>query len=113
MKLEITVTEVKEIFKSLHEHPEQLFEMMRSDIQQAVAAYLDAVMRTELTDCLGRERYQRTGAPSTTAMVLTLDASRSRESAMWGFWCLGIAGETSSPGCCLDTAATSMRSAGT
>jgi putative transposase len=61
VKLEITVTEVKEIFKSLHEQPQQFFEMMRSDIQQAVAAYLDAVMRTELTDWLGRERYQRTG----------------------------------------------------
>ena len=61
MKLEITVSEVKEIFKSLHEQPQQFFEMMRSDIQQAVAAYLDAVMRTELTDWLGRERYQRTG----------------------------------------------------
>ena len=58
---EITVTEVKEIFKSLHEQPQQFFEMMRSDIQQAVAADLDAVMRTELTDWLGRERYQRTG----------------------------------------------------
>ena len=54
MKLEITVTEVKEIFKSLHEQPQQFFEMIRSDIQQAVAAYLDAVMRTELTDWLGR-----------------------------------------------------------
>jgi putative transposase len=34
---------------------------MRAEIQQAVAAYLDAVMRAELTACLGRERYQRTG----------------------------------------------------
>ena len=113
MKLEITVTEVKEIFKSLHDRPEQFFEMMRLDIQQAVTAYLDTVMRAELTDWLGRERYQRREALPTTAMVLTLDASRSRGSAMWGFWCRGIAGESSSPGCCLDTAATSMRSAGT
>lgn len=61
MKLEITVTEVTEIIKSLHSHPEQLFETMRVEIQQAVSAYLDAVMRAELTACLGRERYQRTG----------------------------------------------------
>lgn len=61
MKLEITVTEVKEIFKSLHDRPEQFFEMMRLDIRQAVTAYLDTVMRAELTDWLGRERYQRTG----------------------------------------------------
>jgi hypothetical protein len=54
VKLEITVAEVKEIIKSLPEQPQQFFEMMRSDIQQAVTAYLDAVMRTELTDWLGR-----------------------------------------------------------
>ena len=62
MKLEITVTEVKEIIKSLHEHPEQLFEMIRSDIRHSVAAYLDALMQAELTAALGRERYQRVGA---------------------------------------------------
>jgi putative transposase len=60
VKLEITVTEVKEIFKSLHDRPEQFFEMMRLDIPQAVTAYLDTVMRAEMTAWLGRERYQRT-----------------------------------------------------
>ncbi|HSD94447.1 MAG TPA: IS256 family transposase [Syntrophales bacterium] len=60
MKLEITVTEAKEIFKSLHEqNPEPFFEMIRSEIQQAVTAYLGAVMRTELTEWLGREPYVR------------------------------------------------------
>ena len=61
MELEITVTEVKEIIKSLHDTPDQLFEMIRSDIQRAVAAYLDALMQAELTAALGRERYQRLG----------------------------------------------------
>ena len=61
MKLEITVTEVQEIIKSLHDTPDQLFEMIRSDIRQAVAAYLDALMQAELTASLGRERYQRLG----------------------------------------------------
>jgi hypothetical protein len=52
--------------------------MMRSDIQQAVAAHLDAVMRTELTDWLGRERYQRTGGPVAAASGLgALTALRS------------------------------------
>jgi putative transposase len=59
VELEITVTEVKEIIKSLHDTPDQLFEMIRSDIQRAVAAYLDALMQAELTAALGRERYQR------------------------------------------------------
>ena len=59
MKLEITVTEVNEIIKSLPENPEPFFEMMRFELQQAVSTYLDAVMRAELRDWLGRERYAR------------------------------------------------------
>jgi putative transposase len=59
VKLEITVAEVKEIIKSLPEQPEPFFEMMRFEIQQAVTAYLGAVMRAELSDWLGRERYAR------------------------------------------------------
>ena len=61
MKLEITVTEVHEIIKSLPEQSGSFFERMRGELQRAVRAYLEAVMRTELTDWLGRERYQRTG----------------------------------------------------
>jgi len=59
VKLEITVTEVNEIIKSLPENPEPFFEMMRFELQQAVSTYLDAVMRAELRDWLGRERYAR------------------------------------------------------
>ncbi len=61
MKLEITVSEVQEIIKSLDAKPDQLFEMIRSDIRESVAAYLDALMQAELTATLGRERYQRVG----------------------------------------------------
>jgi putative transposase len=62
VKLEITVSEVEEIIKSLDKKPDQLFEMIRSDIRDSVAAYLDALMQAELTAALGRERYQRVGA---------------------------------------------------
>ncbi len=61
MKLEITVSEVQEIIKSLDAKPEQLFEMIRSDIRESVAAYLNALMQAELTAALGRECYQRVG----------------------------------------------------
>lgn len=61
MKLEITISEAKEIFKSLDQDPEQLFEMIRFDLQQAVQQYLDAMMRAELTHWLGREPYARGG----------------------------------------------------
>jgi putative transposase len=59
MKLEITVAEVKEIFKEIQEQPEQLFEMMRLDIKKTVGQYLTALMNAELTHFLGREVYER------------------------------------------------------
>jgi integrase len=62
MKLEITISEAKEIFKSLDQDPEQLFEMIRFDLQQAVQQYLDAMMRAGLTHWLGREPYARGGS---------------------------------------------------
>ncbi len=59
MKLEITVTEVHEIIKSLPEQSGSFFERMRGELQRAVRAYLEAVMRAELTQWLGRERHGR------------------------------------------------------
>jgi len=59
VKLEITVAEVHEIIKSLPEQTGAFFEMMRGELQRAVTAYLEAVMRAELTEWLGRERYRR------------------------------------------------------
>lgn len=58
MKLEITVSEVKEIFKAIT-NPEQLFEMIRFDIRETVGQYLSEMMKAELTDFLGRGRYER------------------------------------------------------
>ena len=59
MKLEITVSEVKEIFKGIEKRPEQLFEMIRLDIRQTVGEYLTAMMNAELTHFLGRDPYER------------------------------------------------------
>jgi len=59
MKLEITVSEVKEIFKAIEKRPEQLFEMIRLDIRQTVGEYLTAMMNAELTHFLGRGPYER------------------------------------------------------
>lgn len=58
MKLEITVSEVREIFKAI-EKPEQLFEMIRLDIRETVGQYLTAMMNAELTHFLGRGFYER------------------------------------------------------
>jgi len=59
MKLEITVSEIKEIYKAIEEKPEQLFEMIRFDIRKSVGQYLTAMMNAELSHFLGREPYER------------------------------------------------------
>lgn len=59
MKLDITVAEVKEIFKEIQEQPEQIFEMMRLDIKEIASRYLTALMNAELSHFLGRGPYER------------------------------------------------------
>jgi len=55
MKLEVTVSEIADIFKEIQERPGQLFEMIRLDIKEVVGKYLTAMMNAELTHYLGRE----------------------------------------------------------
>ena len=59
MKLEVTVSEIADIFKEIQERPGQLFEMIRLDIRDVVGKYLTAMMNAELTHYLGREPYVR------------------------------------------------------
>ena len=59
MKLEVTVSEIADIFKEIQERPGQLFEMIRLDIKEVVGNYLTAMMNAELTHYLGREPYVR------------------------------------------------------
>lgn len=59
MKLEVTVSEIADIFKEIQERPGQLFEMIRLDIREIVGKYLTTMMNAELTHFLGREPYVR------------------------------------------------------
>ena len=59
MKLEISVPEVVDIFKEIKEQPEQIFEMIRSDIRDTIGTYLSELMDAELTHFLGRKHYER------------------------------------------------------
>ncbi len=59
MKLEVTVSEIADIFKEIQERPGQLFEMIRLDIREVVGKYLTAMMNTDLTHYLGREPHVR------------------------------------------------------
>ena len=64
MKIEVSVPEIIDLFKELQTQPEQLFNLIRHDIREGVGNYLSEMMEVELTQFLGRERYERTQKPS-------------------------------------------------
>jgi len=64
LKVEISVSEVLEIFNDIQRQPEKLFEMIRCNIKNTVGEYLTALMNAELTHFLGREPYERSSEKS-------------------------------------------------
>ena len=59
MKMEITVAEALELINEIRKQPGSLFEMIRADVKKSVSRYMSELMDVELTDFLGRERYER------------------------------------------------------
>jgi len=59
MKLEISVPEAVNIFKEIQEQPDQLYEMISTDIRETIGQYLSSLMEAELTHFLGRKPYER------------------------------------------------------
>ena len=59
MKMEITVTEVRDLINEIRQQPESLFEMIRANVQETVGQYLTKLMDSEMTHFLGRQRYER------------------------------------------------------
>jgi putative transposase len=59
MKMEITVAEVFDLINEIKQQPNSLFEMIRTNVQETVGYYLSSLMNTELTQFLGREKYER------------------------------------------------------
>ena len=64
MKMVITVTEALELINEIRKQPSDLFEMIRTDVKESVGHYMSELMDTELTDFLGRKRYERIEAMS-------------------------------------------------
>jgi putative transposase len=64
MKMEITVAEAFQLINEIRKQPENLFEMIRADVKQSVSQYMSELMEVELTNFLGRERYQRVAGNS-------------------------------------------------
>ena len=59
MKVEISVSEMVEVFKEIQQQPEKILEMVKAEMPQAVGGYLSEIMRLELTRFLGRQPYER------------------------------------------------------
>jgi putative transposase len=59
MKMDITVAEVVDLINEIHHKPNNLFEMIRANVQETVGDYLSSLMDVELTNFLGRDRYER------------------------------------------------------
>jgi putative transposase len=64
MKMEITVTEAMELINEIRKQPNDLFEMIRADVKESVGLYMTELMDAELTDFLGRKRYERKAGKS-------------------------------------------------
>ena len=59
MKVEISVSEIVEVFKEIQEQPGKILEMVRADMPKVVGEYLSEIMQVELTRFLGRKPYER------------------------------------------------------
>jgi len=59
VKIEISVSEVVQVFKEIQEQPEMVLETVKADMPQVMGGYLSEMMRLELTKFLGRQPYER------------------------------------------------------
>lgn len=59
MEINLSVTEFKELCKSIQKRPGRLFKMMRQEIRETTGQYLSELIQMELTDFLGRRPYER------------------------------------------------------
>ena len=59
MKIEVSVTQVVELFEEIQKTPQKFFEMTRLDIREIAGKYLSTLMEAELTLYFGRDRYER------------------------------------------------------
>ncbi len=57
MRIEITLAEFTGLFKNLGSSG-NIFEMLRVDIYEHIGSYFIELMNAELTEFLGRERYE-------------------------------------------------------
>ncbi len=61
MKIEINLPDIQSFIKDIQEKPAKFFQAIRYDVRKSVGRYLTGLMKEELTEFLGRKRYQRKG----------------------------------------------------
>ncbi|MFC1868846.1 transposase [Thermodesulfobacteriota bacterium] len=59
MKMEISVAEVVDLINEIRDQPQNLFEMIRTKVQETVGEHLSSLMDAEMTHFMGRNRYER------------------------------------------------------
>jgi len=59
VKNENTVPDVKNLFKQVMEQPERMFDMLQIDIKHQAERAIKELLKAELTQFLGRSRYER------------------------------------------------------
>ncbi|PON13179.1 hypothetical protein C2W62_35735 [Candidatus Entotheonella serta] len=64
VKIEVSVSEIIDLFKEIQIHPEQRFNLISHDIRESIGKCLSKMMEVELAQFLGRECYERTQKPS-------------------------------------------------
>jgi len=59
VKVEISASEIVEVFKEIQEQPGKILEMVRVAMPKVVGGYLNDIVPVELTRFLGRKPYER------------------------------------------------------
>jgi transposase-like protein len=58
-QLESNVSEIEKVFKEIMENPEKMFELFQFDMKQICEKALVGLLQLELSEFLGREKYER------------------------------------------------------
>lgn len=64
MKNELTLPDAKSIFKEVLADPEKMFDMLRIDLRRCGERAIAEILKSELTEFLGRKKYERRSALS-------------------------------------------------
>lgn len=79
MKSMVSIADARLIFKEIMEEPGKMFELLRFDVRRVCERAVSELLKAELSDFLGRERYSRSPIQSRPALTTTSTSSPSVE----------------------------------